>query len=269
MSIPTSTESLTRLAQVIDADLGDVDSLPTGESASLVRVTRTGEIAVRSLDGDHPYDALLGFVAPDDWEILGVIAPGWGTYYAGPSKGERRRVRVVFVASRRGEEASLLRFAGDEEPTIMTEAQAPGRVADCVRRALDVATPAEPDDSLLALWWDRVLQVLCARNHPSFGGTLVDVAEMETIIGARPLSCADERWAVAQGGGNVYMDGAVAAWMDDGMFARYMLAELADADVALPAAKRACTGEAWTYLLQRFADSVLADEPLESRDGRP
>ena len=79
MSIHTSTESLTRLAQTIDADLGEVDDLPNGESASLIRVTRSGEIAIRSLDGEHPFDALLGFVAPEDWEVFGVIAPGWGT----------------------------------------------------------------------------------------------------------------------------------------------------------------------------------------------
>lgn len=260
MSIPTSTESLARLAQIIDADLGEVDALPTGESASLVRVTRTGEIAVRSLDGEHPFDALLGFVAPDDWEILGVVAPGWGTHYGGRGKGERRRVRVVFVASRRGEEASVLRFAGEDEGTVMPQEQAPGRVADCVRRALDVATPVESDDSLLALWWDRVLQALCARNHPSFGGALVELEEVDDIVGDRPVSWGDERWAVVEAGGNLHMDGAVASWMDDGMFARFMLAEMADVDVALPAAKRACTAEAWTYLLQRFATTVLDDE---------
>jgi hypothetical protein len=257
VSIHLPTSSLTRLAQTLDADLGDVDELPIGESASLVRVLRNGEVAIRSLDGEHPFEALLGFVAPDDWEVFGVIAPGWATYYGEPTRGERRRVRVIHLASRVGDEASVLRFAGETEPQTMNEEASPGRVADCIRRALDLPTPPAAEESLLAFWMDRVLQKLAERTHPSFSGGLLDVGDVDAFVAPRPASWSDERWRVVESGGSILMDGSVAAWMDDGMFARYVLSELADVEVALAGARRACTPDAWSYLLQTFADAAL------------
>jgi hypothetical protein len=268
MSIPTSTESLEKLAQVLDLDLGDVDELPTGDSAQIVRVTSNGEIALRSLDGEHPFDALIGFDAPPDWEILGVIAPGWGTYYQGPRKGERRRVRAIFVASRRGEEASLLRFSEDDAGIVMRTPQTPGRVADCVRRALDIPTAPPAEASLIAYWFDRVLQKLVARRHPSARSLgLIDVDEIDDLIDGRPMTWEDERWRVVEAEGNLHMDGAVASWMDAGMFARFMLAEMADPAESMRAAKPACTPAAWSYLLQNFIGAVTeADDDIEDFD---
>lgn len=256
----TTTASLTRLALTIDADLGHVDELPTGGSAELIRVCRNGEIAIRSLEGEHPYDALLGFVAPEDWEVLGVIAPGWGTYYGGTKKGERRRVRVVHVVGRSGDRASVVRFAGDTEATVMDDTASPGRVADCIQRALNLPTEAEPEQSLMAMWWDRTLRAVAARSHPSNNGVKVQPAELDALIGERPVSWAEERWAVITAGGSPLMDGAVASWMDDGMYARTVLADMADPDLALDAAKLACSTEAWSALLRRFANAVLGDE---------
>ena len=260
MTIPTSVSSLTRLAHTLDADLGDVDALPTGESASLVRVSRSGEIAVRSLDGEHPYDALIGFVAPDDWEVFGVIAPGWGTYYEGPRKGERRRCRAIHLAQRSGEEVSVLRFTGDGEGTVMTEPQPPGRVADCIRRAMALPTPAPTDASLTAFWADQVLRRVAARRHPSFNGERVDSCEVYDLVGPRPASWDDARWAVIAGGGNTVMDATVATWMDAGMFAREMLADMIDPSVAMAEAKKACTPEGWRTVMMLILGEALYDD---------
>lgn len=240
MSIPTSLSSLTRLAQTLDADLGEVDALPTGESASLVRVARNGEVAVRSLDGDHPYDALLGFVAPDDWEVFGVIAPGWGTYYDGPRNGERRRCRAIHLAQRSGDEVSVLRFSGDGDGTVMHEPQAPGRVADCVRRALGLATPAPDEDALVAYWANAVFQAVVSSDGD------VDVA---AVVSPLPHSWDDARWAAITAGGNEVMDATVATWMDAGMFAREMLAAMPDPSETMAAAKRRCSPSVWQELL--------------------
>lgn len=258
MTIHTSTASLTRLARTINADLGAVPDEPTDEGASLVRVTRSGEIAIRSLEGEHPYDALLGFVAPEDWEVFGVIAPGWGTYWGGPKKGQRRRVRAIHLATRNGEEAGLLHFAGDDAPHVEDDAaESPGRVADCVRRAMGLPTPEEPDSSLVAAWWDRTLRSVAAQAHPSNNGVLVQIADLDALIGDEPESWDDERWETVANGGSPLMDGAVAAWMDEGMYARTVLADMVDPEIAIDAAKRACAPEAWTALLQRFANAIL------------
>jgi hypothetical protein len=261
VSIHTSTESLNRLVTTIDADLGDVDELPTGESASLIRVTRSGEIAIRSLDGDHPFDALLGFVAPDDWEILGVIAPGWGTRYE-QSPPSRQRIRVIHVASRSGDEASLLRFAGEPTATAAPIGELPaGRVADCLRRALNLPTPEEPAETLATLWVHRVLQGLAARSHPSFGRRKVDAHEVEAIVSsAAPSSWEDERWAVVQSEGSFLMDGAIAAWMDAGMYARYVLADMPERSTTVDAAKKACTPAAWRVALIAMTGILLEDD---------
>ncbi len=259
MSIPTSTASLARLANIVDADLGGVDELPTGESASLIRVARNGEVAIKSLDGQHPFDALLGFVAPEDWEVLGVIAPGWGTRLV---TGERLRTRVIYLAGRDGEEASLIRFAGDDDGEVLRLTERTiGRVADCVRRALDLPTTPEPEDGLLALWFHRVLQRMAACNHPSFGGRKLAPTDVGVFIDdARPVSWNDERWAVIQHEGSDLMTGDLAAWMDEGMYARFVLAEFADPDVAIPAAKRACIPEGWEAVLRHFAAAALSPE---------
>ncbi len=260
MTIPTSVSSLTRLAQTLDADLGHVDSLPTGESASLVRVTRNGEVAVRSLDGDHPYDALMGFVAPDDWEVFGVIAPGWGTYYDGPRKGERRRCRAIHLTQRTGEEVAILRFTGDEEGDVIQEKDAPGRVADCVRRAMGLPTPPATDASLTAWWADQVLRRIAARRHPSFEGELVDSCEVYDLIGPRPASWDDARWSVIAEGGNTVMDATIATWMDDGMFSRECLGEMIDPSVAMAEAKKACTPEGWRTVMMLILGEAFYDE---------
>ncbi len=175
---------------------------------------------------------------------------------------------MIYVAARYGEEASLVRFAGDDDAEILRPTERTvGRVADCVRRALDLPTTPEPHDSLLALWWDRVLQKLAARNHPSFGENKLDVDEVASVIAAaRPRSWGDERWTVIANEGSLQVSGALAAWLDDGMFARLLLAELVDPDVAIPAAKRACTAQAWTALLKHFAAAALGESTAEHQD---
>lgn len=177
-----TSESLQRLASTIDTDLGVVTN--DAHDASIIRVLRNGEVGVRPID-THPVDALVGFVAPDDWQVFGVITYGYSRLGDNP---ESLRVRVVHLADRDGRQASALRFAYEENSTPITSTPA-GRVPDCLARALNVATPAPDLGSTEE--WDAVRWAVTAgeRNHPT-------------------------------------MDGAVAAWMDAGMFARFTLADI-------------------------------------------
>ncbi|MES2156071.1 MAG: hypothetical protein V4510_13135 [bacterium] len=245
----TTHDSLAKLVSLIDQDLGDVPDVEVGESAQIVRVTRNGEVALRSLDGQHPFDALVGFVCPADWEVFGVIAPGWGT---SPALG-RVRTRVIFMRQRDGESASLIRFAGGEAQNM---GETPiGRVADCISRAMDLPTEAESDDTLLAMWWDRTLKHVASLFRPVHeAAAAVTLAES-----LRPTSWADERWHAVLGDSRL-MDGSMAAWMDDGMFARAMLAEMEDPETLILAAKRNCSPEAWHALLSHFAKATLGGE---------
>ncbi len=245
------TNNLSTLVKLIDQDLGAVPDVSQGESAQIIRVTRTGEVAIRSLDGAHPYDALVGFVAPADWEVFGVIAPGNG---ASAERG-RCRVRVVYLIDRDGTVASILRFSGDDEAADMGEAPI-GRVSDCVLRAMDLPTPHEADDTIIAYWWDRVLKRLAGRRT-----AVANVASIIDIIDEmRPSTWDDERWQVVRDGGNDVMEGTMAAWMDQGMFARTMLASIGDPEELLPSAKANCTPEVWSALLHHFAEVALGGE---------
>src|SRR5205085_2272916 len=97
--------------------------------------------------------------------------------------------------------------------------------------------------------------------HPSFGRRKVEAQDVEQIVAAAaPTSWEDERWAVVQSEGSVLMDGATAAWMDAGMYARYVLADLPERSATLDAAKKACTPAAWRVALIVMTGILLEDD---------
>lgn len=248
------TQVLEQLAWKIDKDL------PTPgpkEDGQLVRVTDEGAIALRSLDAVHPFDALLGFVAPDNWDVLGVIATGDGTR----KDGSQLRTRVIHLTHRDGSEVSMARLDNDDHHMFINEPQ-PGRVADCVRRALNLPTPPVEDAALVAIWFPPLLDWLAN------AGRRINHVELAERIAMLPKSWAEDRWRAVETDSNPYMDSNVAAWMDDGMYAREMLAftaEMRDTQL-LPElfrkAKLNLEPEAWgkfvTEMTATVGDAALA-----------
>ncbi|HKX72044.1 MAG TPA: hypothetical protein VJM75_12480, partial [Acidimicrobiales bacterium] len=62
-------------------DEADAALAPTTSDAAILRVANLGadgpdDLAWFPLDGGHPLDVLLGFVAPEHWVALGVSTPG-------------------------------------------------------------------------------------------------------------------------------------------------------------------------------------------------
>jgi hypothetical protein len=200
--------------------------------------------------GGEPVDlvaSLVGFDAPDDWNAVAVVVQG-RSWLLDDRSADPRPVRLTHVVSRGGEVASVVRHAGDP-PTVQRE-QGEGRLVDVCCRILGLPTPAPPADStaLWALQWldgvvSRVARgermrglVAAARAHPAVelvadhDPRLVDEAiarlvRLGSLMGVqRPWprlrqACADGTWSV---------DGVTAAgasWMDDGMFARWVLAD--------------------------------------------
>lgn len=248
-----------------------LDHQPWDGPARLVAVVAADEQAVDLLArelGGHPAAELLGFVAPEDWLAVGVSCTGWAARYAPdrfatavargtldvrPSAaGDRVRVRQVTVASRRDTWASRLHLAGDAP----VDAGAPaGLVPDCLARTLGLATapPAVPAAEVLLVAWCEEL----ARAADVVGGPLT--WREVSALAPPPVPPGDGwaalRWAAVTGDLPVPDLGpTIAAWMDDGMFARWVLSGTPPLADAVRRARRVLTGDA-----ARRLDRVVAE----------
>lgn len=224
------SEAITRLVEVFDDALGDDLSQPA--TLLLFNIDEGGvDLGIKQLPpGAHPLDGLLGFVVPDDAYAMGVVSHGWGSTdaHAGtdPARGtvrlraskarDRRRVRTFMVVARDGSTVSGVRIDG--EPLRWLDPPE-GAVPDAIRRALGLATtpPGFPAAELSAArWLDDLLSL-----QPQPGRRWLTI---EDVVATRPapyLSWEDARWAVVRD--EVRMPGVtatLAAWMDDGIFAR-------------------------------------------------
>jgi hypothetical protein len=211
----------------------------------------------RPLDGAHPLDVLLGFTAPPHWRALGVSSGGKGRRLDADEVPEGRTaqpVRITLLLDRSGDARAVMRLDGE---VIPLPNRPEGTVADACRRALSLPT-APPPSSTLGLWtlaWlDRLVEVasqastapmcdwfqvagLHAAAAPALGhrGAAFDpgalAASAAALAEAWPWPRLRAEPAVVDLPGPP-LASAVAAWMDDGMFARWLLADLpTDADL--------------------------------------
>jgi hypothetical protein len=166
--------------------------------------------------------------------------------------GERRRARVVCLMTRAGETAGYLR---DNSTILVREPPTVGRVVDLMRRCFGLPTPPPelPSDVLLAhMWLNNVLsrasrapRLLAWREvalaHPvlevaAAGGVVVPAAQYPRImeVGA---GIWDWRYLLTQAAAPGWLadllpEGA-GGWMDEGIFARWLLAAIPGADQLL------------------------------------
>lgn len=194
----------------------------------------------------------LGVVAEGSAHALGEPVGNRVPIYRGrPADG--RRVRVVHLVARAGDSATVLRTHGDAPVRSHSSAagETPcGRIDDVLRRALGLpSVPAsEPTVVLWALMWlDRLLANRAAADpaaapldwtaaallHPAVelahAEHLVtgavsrrEVTRLGAIMGrardwaALRAACAQGCWPVPE------VPPALAAWMDEGMFSRWV-----------------------------------------------
>jgi hypothetical protein len=215
--------------------------------------------------GTDPADlvaSLVGFDAPATWEAMAVVVQG-RSWTMSEQDADPRPIRLTHVVDRHGGSASVMRHAG-EEPTVGGP-DGQGRLVDVCRRALGLATAPPPEESTglwALLWLDGLLAraargdkltglVAAARAHPA----IEMVAEREPdmveeaahrLVRLGHLFGQARDWphlrrAAAAGEWEVDdLDPEGAAWMDDGMFARWVTADfpllddyLAELDVLL------------------------------------
>ncbi len=226
------------------------------------------------LDGAHPLDLLLGFVAPPHWQAVGVSCAGHAhrvdadgvsrpvaaAVAAGSAAAEPDAVTVTVLIDRSGSAAGVLRRAGE---VIELPGRPEGVVADACRRALALPTgpaPASTIDLWTAAWLDRVVDLAGRAEPRSRLRAWSAVAGLHAAAGApgsRPeaaltpaaLAAAARALAEAWPWARLRQNPSVAdvpglpptrelaAWMDDGMWARWLLARLPAIDDLLAAVR--------------------------------
>ncbi len=252
-SRPRPTRDLEALARRLDAIAEEA-----GWGAPPLLIGLTGEevddvnppAPVPGSSGTDPADlvaSLVGFDAPATWDAMAVVVHG-RSWALDDTDTDPRPIRLTHVVDRHGGSASVMRHAG-EEPTVGGP-EGQGRLVDVCLRALGLATAPPPEESTglwALLWLDGLLAraargealaglVAVARAHPAVEMVaerepeLVDEAAHRLVRLGRLFGQARDwphlRRAAAAGEWPVEdLDPEGAAWMDDGMFARWVTAD--------------------------------------------
>jgi hypothetical protein len=205
-----------------------------------------------SLDHVHPVEALLGFVAPRDWRAIGVCSTG-----RAHSPRGTEAVTVTLLVDRAGATASVLQRGRALE---VLPGRPDGVVADACRRALGLPTAPPPGSSVVLwtlTWLERVVAeaharvpgqaapswAAVARLHPANSGPSDPVGlalDAAALAEAWPWSRLRVEPALADLPGSPPSP-AVAHWMDDGMWARWLIRDLPPAADMLDAVRALLT----------------------------
>lgn len=250
---------LSTLLDCLDAAAG----LQPGDGSVLLRVRAIPdddaiELGVLPLPhGQHPVDALAGFVAPDDWQLVGVLATGTARDLDDPES--TTAVCSGHLIDRSGRWASRLAPFDDgplEPASIHGEAGDPdcpvGRIDDACRRVLGIPTPPPSSGTALlwaTLWLDAIVAAggtasgrrrlgrwtEVVSRHPAIAVLVpdADLTSVDLVAKANQLAewrdwqqlrrtCAAGLWRAPR------LDAGVVGWLDDGAFSRWLLGELPD-----------------------------------------
>jgi hypothetical protein len=236
---------LPALAGIVDA--------ATAETAGHVVIRVEGpiqpevDLGLLPLDeGTHPFSELAGLEAPATWTVFGLRVSGRSRRLDEPDE-EPRRTSTVFLLDRRGREASLIRHG---EEVIDAPGRATGTIPDLCRRVLQLPTdPPPPTTAALwcAVWLDRIIDRWAPLHRRPDLGSFAQLAILHPAVHAPsppdllavtdPASLA--RVARAHAAATTWeqvrlareplplpdgpLDPSIAAWMDDGFFARWSI----------------------------------------------
>lgn len=197
-------------------------------------------------EADHPLDHLLGFTAPPGWLAMGLVCFGWAHSVTAlddgragrgaPRQRQRRRARVVTLVDRSGNNQATATL---DDGTVGDE-PAQGTVSDALHRCLGLPTappPAGSAELFAVLWLEALLAAPrgiswadATALHPSSAW----LASLGRRSGSDDLATAGRALAetldwpalrAAAGGQSqqTLVAPDLARWMDDGMFARWVL----------------------------------------------
>lgn len=217
---PVDTSPVDAAAHLLAGHL--VTELAEGElEPSLVHIRPVAggvDLGVKPLDGARPADLLLGFVAPPEWHALGVAVHGWAYDLTERFTGGGRhsRVHVVSLVTRSGETIHRSLVPDDAARTATLDDPAEpveGEQVDLLRCALEQPTAPPPCGATIYLaieWLDRIARDGHLPPAP-VAGLEWGFLRHEAAMGRREAP------------GLTMLD---ASWLDDGAFARWILARL-------------------------------------------
>ena len=270
MDRPSHVADLLRFL-ITKLDEGDHDAGPLPalllrlDGADVACAVDGVDLHVKALDR-HPVQVLAGFTAPPEWFGIGVLTGGW----AHEPGVERRRTRIISFVCRDGTELAGVRI-GDGNLTFM-EGRGTGMVLDTLRRVLGLAT--DPPDVSIAEWlaqcWLEIIISRAKRERRATRLTWREAAALHPaigVVGARPdeLPSVAPRTATAMRWERFRQihaaDGdEAAAWMDEGMFARWMMYGHPPLSELLRRAGRRLTPEARDRVETTLSDWGLLDQ---------
>jgi hypothetical protein len=207
---------------------------------------------------------LLGWVAPPDCQAVGLVATGRIRALPGTPPGlldpSHDRLRMACLVTRHGKVAwKVASPDGSSDGAPGKEAPSEGRLLDCLRRCFALPTPPAPVSParLQAIAWlvavlervdrgdRRVSWSDVSRLHPLAQIVSTDLTGPRSYPLPALSRLAGSTWTWEdlrrQAESNASFEGIVpaglAGWMDEGMFARWVLSELPSADELLSAVR--------------------------------
>ena len=206
------------------------------------------DLKVKPLDG-HPAEVLRCFTAPPEWFGVGVLTGGW----AHAPGVESARVRVTSLMCRDGTELSAVRKDG--EGLSFMEGRGIGNVPETLRRVLSL--PTDPPDVTIVEWMAKCwLMVIAKRGRRAPKLAWAEAAALHPSLDTTEMgSMSWERFRVlaAEGGSEE------AAWMDEGMFARWQVHGYPPVAELLKRAARRLTPDAIAAVEQTLTGWGLLD----------
>jgi hypothetical protein len=221
---------------------------------------------------------LIGWQAPPACWAVVVVAPGRATELGPPPRSKGRDVGVSIGVDRSGEMAGRLRIDG----AVSDHPPEGGRLLDTLRRNLALATapPSEGTARLLTvLWlaalldaattaparprWPSVVKLHPAARLILDRGRPVNRADLEAIVRVAPSTLT---WSVLRAAEARHASLTslcpphTAAWMDTGMYSRWVLADLPEVET-LWSALGDCLSPATRRRLVTFLDGD--DQPMD------
>ena len=201
----------------------------------------------------HPAEVLAGFIAPPEWFGVGVLVTGWQHDLTG--QREKVRARITTIMCRDGSVVDAVRT--EAEGLKMMGGDAVGLVPDTLRRVLGLSTaPPAPGDleEWMAKCWLQIVLTHTRRGkrapklrwrevaalHPAIDTVRADPADLAEVAPALATNMTWERFR------QIHADDGddLAAWMDEGMFARWSVQGHPPVAELLRRAQRRLTPEA-------------------------
>lgn len=227
-------------------------------------------LGVLPLYGCSPFDEVLGFRAPQRWSAVGLHCSGnahpLDEVFDGNSGDVRRLltagaeptdVRLTMLIDRGGGGTALMRTGSTVTPLPGIPE---GLIADACRRALGLPTADPPPTTTelwLRVWLDRIVEQVAfdddvghywtfddvAALHPAWLGLVAirppDRFDPDAVAGASHLLAEEWPWSRLRAARDLVetqrppLTPDEAEWMDDGMFARWLLAESPSVELVL------------------------------------